>query len=384
MHILIVPSWYPTALQPIGGIFFKEQAQALQKYGYKVTVVFPELWSVKTIGKQKSPSGISFEIEDGLNTYRYRGYNFFPRVPYAVGILYYKRLKTLYKKIVDEQGKPDLIHAHSCLWGGWAAAKLSQKENLPFVITEHSSAFARNLIKPYQKKLVSYTLLQAKKVIVVGPGLKKELAKYVVDENKIALIPNIVNVDSFYPKQRTSILKKFRFFSLAILTQNKGMDILIQAFAKAFRHNQDVELIIGGDGEERKNLENLVRELKVENNVKLIGALSRDQVREQMQQCDAFVLASRYETFGVVFIEALACGKPIIATACGGPEMIVNEKNGLLVPVNDVEALGKALKYMVDQYEQYDPELIRRDCIEKYSEEAVVSKLNEIYFSRTR
>lgn len=93
------------------------------------------------------------------------------------------------------------------------------------------------------------------------------------------------------------------------------------------------------------------------------------------------MLASRFETFGVVYAEALACGLPIIATACGGPEMIVQEKNGFLVPVEDVAALSEALKKMYAQYEAFDSEEIRADCLRRFSEKAVVSRLRTVYES---
>jgi glycosyltransferase involved in cell wall biosynthesis len=378
MRVLIVPSWYPTDLKPIGGIFFKEQAQALQKSRHKVTVAFPELWSVKTFSKQKHHSGISFEVEDGIKTYRSRGYNYLPRVPYVAGLIYYRRLKKLFEKIVKEQGEPDIIHAHSCLWGGWAAAKLAKKRNVPLVITEHSTAFARDLIKPYQKRGIVKTLEASKKIIVVGPGLERKLSRY-VSHHKITLIPNIVNTEYFRPNSsNSSENNRFRFFSVGFLNPKKGMDILLKAFAKSFKE-ENVELVIGGDGRERSNLEQLTRDLDIKSQVQFLGELSRKEVRQQMQQSDAFVLASRYETFGVVFIEALACGKPVVATKCDGPESIVNEKNGLIVPVENIKALSESMEKIVNSIEDYNSDLIRDDCLKRFSEKAVITQIGNVY-----
>ena len=80
-----------------------------------------------------------------------------------------------------------------------------------------------------------------------------------------------------------------------------------------------------------------------------------------MQAADAFVLSSAYETFGVVLIEALACGKPVVSTACGGPDYIVTEENGLLVPVGDTQALGAALEQMIRTIDRYDPFRLKQD-----------------------
>ncbi|MEH7504221.1 glycosyltransferase [Neobacillus drentensis] len=380
MKVIIVPSWYPTEENPINGIFFKEQARAIKKFGYEVTVLYPEIRTIRMYSNDWE-KGIKIKVEDGLTTYRYKGYNFIPaRIPFATAFIYYRMLKNLYNEMVKREGKPDVIHAHSCLWGGWAAAKIAQEENIPLVITEHSSKLIRGLIKPYEKKEIIKTLNQTDKVISVGPSLKEELAKY-TDKN-VYEIPNIVDCESFQNINNNSLSKskRFRFFSLAFLTPNKGMDVLLKSFAKAFK-NKDVELLIGGEGEQKEKLKGLTQDLGLEPQIEFLGALDRKQVIQQMHECDAFILASRFETFGVVFIEALASGKPIIATKCGGPDSIVNEKNGLMVPVDDIDKLSNAMIKMYNNYSIYNPVDIRNDCLARFSEEVIIGKILEVYNS---
>ena len=98
-----------------------------------------------------------------------------------------------------------------------------------------------------------------------------------------------------------------------------------------------------------------------------------------MSKAHAFVLSSQHETFGVVLIEALAQGLPLIATRCGGPEDIINKDNGLLVPINDVDRLAEAMFSIYNNYEKYDPEKLREHCKEEYSEKSISLKLIEIY-----
>ncbi|MFP3338629.1 glycosyltransferase, partial [Micrococcus sp. SIMBA_131] len=161
MHVLIVPSGYPMEGKPYRGIFYKEQAMALSRAGYQVTVAFPEIWSLKSFNKNVVKKSRSKEVEDGVLTYRYKGYNYFANAPYSTELIYKKRLRTMYKDIVKEVGVPDVIHAHSCLWGGFGAAALSRDKNIPLVITEHSSAFGRNMLKSYQKELAQKAFGQA-------------------------------------------------------------------------------------------------------------------------------------------------------------------------------------------------------------------------------
>jgi L-malate glycosyltransferase len=378
--VLIVPSWYPTEERPNSGIFFKEQAIALQEQGLEVIVAYPEIRSIRELKKQKFKRGFYYNIEDGLETYRIKEYNFLPKIRRGSSIIYYLKLKNIFARLIKEGKKPDIIHAHSVLWGGWAAAKISKQHNIPLIITEHSSAFVRGLIKEYQKSFIREAFDQAKKVIVVGPSLEKELKKY-TEREKIILIPNIVNTSLFKPNDNIQKSNKFRFFSLAFLTYNKGFDVLLKAFAKAFKGNEEVELVIGGDGEERGNLEKLAVDLEVEKQVTFLGELSREQAAMEMQKCDAFVLASRFETFGVVFIEALACGKPIIATKCGGPELIVEEHNGILVEVNNVTELSIAMKEVLQNLRRYNKNIISMCCNKKFGKKNVIRQISDIYKS---
>ncbi|WP_270180126.1 glycosyltransferase [Alkalihalobacillus sp. CinArs1] len=379
-RVLVVPSGYPEELIPYRGIFYKRQAESLHGDDLEITVAYPEIWSIKTFGKQKDNSGLTVNKENGIVTYRMKGYNYFANLPYTTEGIFYNRLKKLYNKLVSEQGKPTVIHAHSCLWAGYAAAKISKEENIPLVITEHSSVFGRGLLKPYQKRLVKDALDQANEIIAVGPRLRNELAEYTT--KPIHLIPNAVD-PSFFQVPDKVPNEPFRFISVANLNRNKGMDVLIDAFEKKFKGTA-AELKIGGDGPVRGELEALVKEKGLSNQIEFLGALDKEQVKSALEEAHVFVLASRYETFGVVLVEAMAAGKPLIATKCGGPEAIVSDKTGVLVPVDDSNALGTAMSNMEKQYEEYHPDTIRLECKERFSETAVNQHLQQIYQNVTK
>ena len=309
-------------------------------------------------------------------TYRYKGYNFFANAPYSTELIYKKRLRAMYKAIVSEVGVPDIIHAHSCLWGGFGAATLSRNENIPFVITEHSSAFGRNLLKSYQQKLAKKAFSQADEILAVGPGLKKDLVSYT--NQHVRIIPNFIDMNGVRPKKKKTSNNPFRVLAVANLNRNKGLDLLIHAFHRALSED-DTELRIGGMGEEKEMLQQLIEKLGLQSRVILLGTLTREQVRKEMMSADVFVSSSHYETFGVVLVEALSVGTPIIATDSGGPSMIVNDLNGLLVPTGEIEGLSKALIYMNKHRLEYNPELIHKDCKERFGEKAVIGMLSDIY-----
>lgn len=373
MHIMVIPSWYSSKANKVHGSFFKEQFKALQNDGEKISVAYNEIWSITKLGKIKEKRKINFQVEDNLRTYRYKDYNYFPKNPMMFRS-FNKRMDKLYKEIVKKEGKVDIIHAHSCFWGGIAAAYISKKYNIPLVITEHSSLKYAKYAKDSYKQYIFDAYKEADILVSVGTGLKKEISEYV--DRDIMVIPNMVDLNLFYIDNNKN--KKFTFFSCAFLEEGKGMGDLIKAFSMAFK-GQDVILNIGGDGSTKNSLEELAKEINIDEQVNFLGALSREQVSEEMRKCDAFALPSEHETFGVVYIEALACGKPVIGANNGGAEDIIEEYNGIIANKNDVDSIKDALIEIKENYNIYNKNLIRKKVVDKYSEEVLVECIKGVY-----
>ena len=375
MKILILASWYPDNEKPLNGIFFKEQAEALKKNGMDVCVLNIHLDSLSNLFKGKKNIGFKKSNNNSINVYRYKSYNFFPKMYKNYIRLYTFLLKKYIRRIEKEEGKIDLIHLHSAFDAGIAYAM--SNIDIPYIITEHSSRYHRGIINRSEEEMLYTAFTKAKKVIAVGNGLSKKIEKYC--NNYPIIIPNMVKMIG---SENISIDKKknkFRFFSLAFLNQYKGMDILIEAFSKNEDIIDSIELFIGGSGPEKVNLENLAKKLKIEDKITFLGELSRDEVNYNIKNSDAFILASRIETFGVVFIEAMAQGKPVIGTRTGGPDTFINDNIGLTVDVNDVNGVAKAINYMYKNYNKYDQDYIKKYCIDNFSEKIIVDKLKSIY-----
>ena len=377
MHIMVIPSWYSSKANKVHGSFFKEQFKALQNDGEKISVAYNEIWPITKLGKIKEKRKINFQVEDNLRTYRYKDYNYFPKNPMMFRS-FNKRMDKLYKEIVKKEGKVDIIHAHSCFWGGIAAAYISKKYNIPLVITEHSSLKYAKYAKDSYKQYIFDAYKEADILIVNTCGFiesaKKEISEYV--DRDIMVIPNMVDLNLFYIDNNKN--KKFTFFSCAFLEEGKGMGDLIKAFSMAFK-GQDVILNIGGDGSTKNSLEELAKEINIDEQVNFLGALSREQVSEEMRKCDAFALPSEHETFGVVYIEALACGKPVIGANNGGAEDIIEEYNGIIANKNDVDSIKDALIEIKENYNIYNKNLIRKKVVDKYSEEVLVECIKGVY-----
>ena len=382
MHVLIIPSWYPETPEDVDGIFFRLQAQALQRSGLKIGVTAPVFRSMrgKPVSVVNGGYGIRSYTEENIPTYVYKSMYFFPRLPYLDRHRWVRAGWKLFEHYVRDHGTPDIIHAHSMNHAGILAQQIHEKTGIPFVLTEHSSTYARKLIRNWQRPAMLRSAQQCSARIAVS----KDFCRLLETEYgglDWQYIPNSLSPAFIRPVDLANKPKNadFTFCSVAHLNYNKGFDILLPAFAEALKTHPDLKLKIGGTGLIASQLHNLAAELGLENSVEFLGGLQNDQVLDLMFRSDAFVLASRNETFGVVFIEALSQGLPVAATRCGGPQTIINENNGILVPVGDVQALAGALVSLYENRGRYDAQTLRADCLSEFGEEAVVRQITAVY-----
>lgn len=371
---MIVARGCPSAKNKLFGIFELDQAKALAAAGHKVVFAAVDVRSVRRWRRW----GITVSRAEGVIVYTISipvG-NIPSKIKTGITI---SALRTLYHRILKEQGMPDLMHAHFTDMAN-AAARLKTEIGLPLVVTEHSS----EVLKPdidmevYDKAVYAYT--KADILIAVSPSLRQVIkSKFGIDA---VYIPNMVDSRLFCFEERSTDFSKsqrFQFVSVGNLLQPKRMDLLISAFAKVFAGNSSVSLTIFGGGPEMDKLECAVSELGLKDQVKLMGQKPREEISAFLKGCDCFVLASLSETFGVVYIEALACGVPVIATRSGGPEVFVNSGNGILVPVNDLAKLAIAMDFMYKNSNTYNHKKISEDALVLFSPEHVAARLTEVY-----
>jgi glycosyltransferase involved in cell wall biosynthesis len=170
------------------------------------------------------------------------------------------------------------------------------------------------------------------------------------------------------------------FLSLALMNKGKGIDdllrsarILLNRGVSAFR------LLIGGAGPDLPNLRKLCSKLGLNRQCRFLGMLTRPQVRAWMQETDVFVLPSLAETFGVAVGEAMACGKPVLSTRCGGPEFLLTAETGILVPVADPVAMADAMEKFISERVVFDPQAIRESVVARFGERAFLRNISEVY-----
>jgi len=377
MHVLILPSWYPLNNEDLNGCFFREQAHVLSRVGIKVGVIAPQFRSLKQ-GVKAITGSYETEIwmDNNIPTYFKHSMFWFPKVPYLDLHRWVKAGLKLFERYIKEQGRPDVIHVHSLLLAGPLAFAIKQKYKIPYCVTEHSTTFARNLIAPWQWSFLKKSEKNANYLSAVSNEFCL-LLEQKLGGNKWNFLPNLL--DKEFAKKVFVTKKENQFCAIGWMLPKKGFDILLKAFAKLYKEKPEAKLILGGDGPERENLQKLAQTLNIEEAVIFTGALSRENVRLLMAESTCFVLSSYVETFGVVVIEALSQGMPVIATKCGGPESIVLPDDGILVEVANIEALAQAMMGVIEKRHIYDSELIRQRCLERFSEKAFTSKVIKIY-----
>jgi len=382
VHILILPSSYPRPYEKLSGIFYRDQARALKKNGVFTGVIDPDPRTLRTLLRKDAFLNrfqISYIDDSGIPTLRANDWCLpFARKLYAKHFI--SQAKRLFKLYVKRFGKPEIIHAHGILWGGVAARIIAREYNIPFVVTEHSSEYALNLIQEWQKPFIREVIKDASSIIAVSFSLISVLHSF-GESKRFKVVPNVVDTDFFTKSGKKENQALFRFISIAPLDLKKGIDILLKAFASVFSDRQDIVIEIGGKGKDRDYLGQLVKDLGVASQVKILGVLSRAQVRDAFHRCDAFVLPSCYETFGLCYVEAMACGLPVIATRCGGPQDFVNHNNGYLVEVGNVEQTAKAMEDLYNNRDSWHgrSEAIRKYVIDSFSEAAIAGNLANIY-----
>lgn len=373
MYTLVIGRAFPAKETGMMGIFEFEQAAALKKNGMDTVYLFCDTRSIKLLRKLNYQSF----TKHGVPVY---GYHFpiggIPRKIFDRMKL--NRYKRLLREILDNHGKPSYIHIHfPLLTLNEKIWFLLKKLKIPVVVTEHWSKVQRKEIEPYRIDLLKKILEESSQFIVVGKQLKKSIIELTNSGKKIKIIPNMISNDFKYVSMEKT--NTFIFIAIGRLTKEKNYEILIRAFDKAFKNNNKVVLKIVGEGPERAKLKKLIKKLGLDKKVYLKGALNRKAVAKELQKSDAYVSASELETFGVPYIESLACGKPIIGKENGVIEYLVSGKNGFVY--NSLDELEEVLLKIYLKKEIYNPEKIARNINNQFGSEKIANELISVYSS---
>ncbi len=352
MNVLVLSNLYPNNSEKTRGGFVHSQVLSLTRLGCSVIVIapvpavpFPLRYCRKWAGYSLIPKQVNEgDVKVFHPRYMLLPHNLF--FEYS-GWFYYQGIKKLVQRL-NREVDFDLIHAHTALPDGYAAMLLSQILRKPFVVTIHGRDFQDTIIR--NKRCCSSvlkTLHSAGAVVNVSRKLAGICRTYLGEDLKIKVINNGIEPDTVY-KGRSPLREKYAgrkvILSVGSLKRSKGHDLTLRAVKELSEKFSNIKLVIIGGGEEQKSLDSMVEELGVKDLVEFIPPLSNAEVMEYMSVCDLFVLPSWNEGFGVVYLEAMAHGKPVIGVRGQGiSDVICHCENGLLVEAGDTVSLVCAM-----------------------------------------
>ena len=372
------------------GVYAQNIAISLMKKGHDVTVIMPANTTnyLKIDGIKMHP--VFFKKEEVIEGQLDFNFPCFTTHPESIQSFYdlndsqINEYVSAFKRAIDEEikeNKPDVIHAQHI----WILASLAVDTGIKTVITAHGTDIIGHKKDDRFHKYTKNAVSKSKKIITISKDNKK-LVKDIfgVDSKKIELMPNGYNPSKFYidDVDKKTVLSKYgiekdykHIVSFAgKLTQIKGIDVLLRA--NKIYDNDDTLTLLAGNGELYEELNNLKDELGLKNTY-FIGNQNHDDLRCIYNIADVSIVPSRVEGFGLVAIEALACGTPVITSDQGGLPEIVNDQVGMIFKSEDYHELASHIKEILNK--EYDKKSINKYVLSKYSQDSLINKLIKLY-----
>lgn len=316
-------------------------ANQYQKLGHKVTVVTNK-WPEELPEK---------EVIEGIEIYRFRFY--LPSLSISSIAKFLRNYRSEKAKFINflNNATPDIMHIQCVSSNGFYALMAKKALNIPLITTLQGETLMDDY-DIYNKSIIMRWILRQlmKKSDWVTANssyiLDDALANYGGSGSKSSVVFNGIDLDEFN-KGRTYSHKRPYIFATGRLVYKKGFDLLIKAFKKICNQYKDIDLLISGRGEYQAKLQAIIKDLGLQERVHLLGPANRELNVSLFKGCEFFVMPSRLEPFGIVALEAMAAGKPVIVTTNGGTKEFVTEDFGILVNPEDTEKLAGALKKLL-------------------------------------
>jgi len=369
--LLVYSSLFPSSVTPNAGLFIRERMFRVAKQ-VPVTVVSPRPWFpgqqlLRRFRPHVRRRTAKQELQDGVTVY----YPRFFSIP-----LIFKQLDGVFMALgsyvllrrLRRLKKYTLLDAHFGYPDGYAATLLGNWLRLPVTVTLRGTEIphSRNRwLRPYLVR----ALRRATRIFSVSESLRQHAMALGVEPGKIRVVANGVDTDKFYPLDRLEARRRLGIaadavvlVSVGALVERKGFHRVIEVLPELIETHPNVHyLIVGGasaEGDMRAKLEQQVRTMGLDSRVHFLGTMPSTELKWPLSAADLFVLATSNEGWANVFLEAMACGLPVVATDVGGnAEVVCRPQLGSIVPYGDQAALRDALRAALSR--SWDRELIR-------------------------
>ena len=361
IKILILTHTFPTKYNPIASVFLLNQLNELKKY-CDIRVIFPHGYvpNIKRFNPYYRFSKIPFEDNrNGIAVYHPK-YFMIPRVIFGLKFLnIYLSIESIFsylcsRKLADkivESWNPDIIHMHGSLSEGWLGKRLKRRYKKPLLVTVYGEDITRLSKEMLSSSITKSNLKESDAIICQSEFLRSEIENIGIRNKKFFIIPMGAKTDRFKPRDKykaRKILnlpedKKIALF-VGHLVPRKGVEYLIRAIKIISEKDKNIFCYVIGTGHMKGRLQSLASELDLGEFMAFEGQKNHEEVPYYMNACDILVLPSLNEGLPVVLCEALACGKPVVATRVAGTPELVNDDVGFLVNPKDEKDLAEKIE----------------------------------------
>ena len=373
-NILILPRWYPNRYDPMPGLFVRAQAEALTSR-CDVTVLY-----VHADPQCPNMTETEFSVENGVNVIRV----YFKPSPYPVaGWFRFYRAHFAGLALLGGQ-PPDLIHVHVLTREGVMGYLFGRKMKVPFLVSEHWSRyfpendFFRN---PVKKSVTRFIAGRSACLVAVSGKLKEAMIAKGLNHPSFPIIPNVIDMARFrpLPKSGAGGMKQVVHVS-CFEDRSKNITGLLDAVSIVAKERNDFNIRLVGEGPDLGRMKDHAAGLGLsESLVSFAGLKEGDELVQEYGNADFSVVSSRFETFGTVIPESLACGTPVLSTDVGIASGVISAENGMIVPPGDTAELAAGFKTMLDRCGSFDRQKVSASVGDRFSPETVAARLTELY-----
>lgn len=376
--VLHFVTWYPSAENDIEGIFTRRHIELLATDESMTHIVV-----------KKSVEKVSV-IRHLLNLFGFFKQIRIGKVPIIElvdeSFLYNKFLWRYHKKVEQVQlnrlikkYQPALLHLHVVYGFGKEAVAIKKKWGIPFVISEHMAPFPFEWITDKQG-LITEPMQEAAVVVAVSKAQAQQIKTFTA-VNPI-VIPNVVNEEEFFYSEQQKTSSGLQLILAGIYDSRKGADYLLHVLPSFLETYPNTILHLAGDAKPERMavLQQIISDADIEQSVIFHGKLSAAALCKLYQQCDFYVCASDWESFGLTMLEALFAGLPVLSTNCGGVLEFMNKENGVLIH-NDrkEETLLNGLLQMTNQLSVFNRQAISASVNKQFAGSIIKDNYYSLY-----
>ncbi|NJM94177.1 MAG: glycosyltransferase family 4 protein [Cytophagales bacterium] len=278
-------------------------------------------------------------------------------------------------------GSIHVIHAHVAHPGGYVAMQLAKKLGVPYIISEHMGPFPfvdypdkKDRLNPF----LARPYHSANLIVAVSQHLKRQMEGKAIRVDEV--IPNFID-DDFFSLPASPPIRldpRIRFAFVGRWEKGKGLEDLLAAWRKLEKSAEHIFTVIAGDGSMRSFIEKEISQAGLRS-VEIRSQLDRTGVRQLLWESDVLLCPSHYENNPLIILEALACGRPVVATRNGGAEELIHSGNGVLINKANPDELAAAILYMTKNHQALSPKSIREDFEQRWGTQQTITRWDDIY-----